>query len=421
MALQVTEPENIRSLMEKNGISNLNEFIALSDEEREELFVALKNGGVLLGDRSKLRRATADSIATWTTMYELDQNETQPAVLTPTSSMSSQAIEKNQKETLASKALGLLTKIFSWGDSSDDGNNSDTDFPTYSKKISGSPAWWKDHDRRMRKLALAMSDKSTKYLWQLQQTSPDYHQMLWERRAELLKADFAKDEEMRKEWLALILELDRTAGQNGPTVDQQQSTPKDYPWYEHVGKDHYKYILLRRRTELLDMNLTKNTDLQAEWVLLVRELESTIQTPPRKKPTSLPKIEIDGDAQNMEEVKELFKQKVAVSSNALTVPDVSERSISRWRDEVARNLETTESICSEMSNESEFRKADISRVASLASFYADSTRTEDFFTGSEQSVDLSNVEDEHLSNVVQGTVVMSDKADSDRTEKAKEK
>jgi len=56
---------------------------------------------------------------------------------------------------------------------------------------------------------------------------------------------------MRKEWLALILELDATAGQSGPTF----KTPSngDYPWFNQKGEDGYKKALLERRSGICDI------------------------------------------------------------------------------------------------------------------------------------------------------------------------
>lgn len=451
-ALGLSQTSKVHGLLRANGVLTLGEMIALCDTEREELYGELKAGGVVLGDRSKMRRATAESIAAWITMQQM---ATQAAAESP-----------QKRSSLTGKSLAFVSKLF--GSTSSEkstsetavsdsgapssGANSDGDAaggrpaPTPSTPprptkgtgtLQGSPAWWKGHDDKMRRLAMAMAGRpgsdgvvpsdGHRYTWQQQNDSPDYHQLLWDRRAALLAAGFAKDDGMRKEWLALILELDATAGQSGPTF----KTPSngDYPWFNQKGEDGYKKTLLERRSQMLEMNLTQNPSLQSEWVLLMRELEATLQEQPQREqpaPSRPADTEHSHGSTSSNPIKiSISRDDMALTSSSVRVTvdeafndgksasvpnsparpsdrldvgalrNLNGRSIQQWRTEVARTLRGAESMASLLSeasssasfrtaNADAFSKNDITRVASLASFYADSTRTEDFFTGSER-------------------------------------
>lgn len=422
-ALRVTDPKRIGQLMTKNGVGTLNEFIALCEQEREELYIELKDGGVVLGDRSKLRRATGEAIASWVTMDTLDRSRA-----------------KLKRPTNRSS---FISKFFSFGsggaastasDRSDSDRGTDTASQSSYGSVStslgprpgatspqrvnsatvgtlqGSPAWWKSHDEKMRKMAKAMVDRDTAYSWEESKDSPDYHQLLWDRRGELLREGFADDANKRKEWLALILEIDATAGQSGPTFKKPNNS--DYSWFCERGSHSYTKTLLARRSEMLEMNLTKEPALQAEWVMLMRELEAALQTMPSLANAST--TEDDGTASRVvtsrstiptNNSSELENVEDGKSSDHVTPPpdspdspqldrrviagsELTVRSIREWQTEVHQSLKRSGSQASLMSDGSEFYSTvtanDIQRVASLASFYADSTRTEDFFTGSEQ-------------------------------------
>jgi len=376
-ALAVSAPTKIQVLMKKNGVNTLNEFIALCDQEREELYGELKIGGVVLGDRSKLRRATPDAVANWLTM--------EPTI--------------TQK-----RKTSFISKLF--GDSSD--NNIIRRSMSGTGTLDGSPAWWKEHDAKIKKMAVAIKVNQPAYSWQQHSDNDRYQQILWERREQIMKQGFASDNLLRKEWLALVLELDAAISTSESTDKQLQT----YSWYSQKNLSSYKVALLQRRSELLKKNLTTSSSLQAEWVVLMRELEITLQEqweaerdPKDTAPNTTTNQENadDDDVVDDDDV-DLMKMPIitVVQNDTKAPPDVDEDGkdgtkstggrIQSWRNEVAKTLlKKSDSMTSLLSDDgSEFTKSDMTRVASLASFYD----CDEFFSGSEAEEDKQEEEEE---------------------------
>lgn len=69
---------------------------------------------------------------------------------------------------------------------------------------------------------------------------------------------FTKDPELKTEWLALILEIDRTLDGTGEVVPARE----DYAWYSRRTEPNYVNALLERRTEMLRCDLTQTPSLQ---------------------------------------------------------------------------------------------------------------------------------------------------------------
>jgi hypothetical protein len=74
----------------------------------------------------------------------------------------------------------------------------------------------------------------------------------------LNEGKFTREKSLRAEWLALVLELDRTADGKGETA----AVNEDYAWYALRTEPSYVNTLLERRTEMLRLNLTETPSLQ---------------------------------------------------------------------------------------------------------------------------------------------------------------
>eukprot|EP00040_Diaphanoeca_grandis_P023889 m.130560 g.130560 ORF g.130560 m.130560 type:complete len:406 (-) comp29485_c0_seq3:236-1453(-) len=382
-ALAVTAPTKIQIVMKKNGVVTLQEFISLCDQEREELYEELKNGGIVLGDRSKLRRATPEAVANYLTLEATQINTKKKTSLL--SKLFGDTNKEKNIENIADKESVASTpppkRKSSSGSTSTSTSKSVSRTPSgvkYVGSLEGSPAWWKSHDQKIKRMAQAIKVNQPAYPWQGHNDGEDYQQLLWIRREEIMQQGFASDETLRKEWLALVLELD--AATITSNKQESKADPK-YTWYSKKNDESYKMKLLERRSEMLRMNLTKSSDLQAEWVVLMRELEMTLQQQweATKQTSKVPTISITQDSPIV--VAQFVDADGDVPSNSI-VPAHNGR-IQTWRNEVAKTLRPSESVASLMSEDnSEFTKSDVTRVASLASFYSGADADE-FFSGSE--------------------------------------
>ena len=89
---------------------------------------------------------------------------------------------------------------------------------------------------------------------------------------ELRAKMFAMKPELRAEWLALIIEIDRSV-ENTRGRGAEPPSPK-FDW-EKLPEGQRTAAMLNRRSELLAEDLTAKVELQSEWVLLMRRLEAT--------------------------------------------------------------------------------------------------------------------------------------------------
>eukprot|EP00041_Stephanoeca_diplocostata_P023186 m.564869 g.564869 ORF g.564869 m.564869 type:complete len:553 (-) comp22237_c0_seq2:323-1981(-) len=288
--VRVSNPSKVLSLMKRHGVSTLAEFMVLGATEKEELISELRAGGINLGDRSKLNRTTAESITAWidcqvsqsagsSPSKKIGPHDTLADIPSPTTNDNAKVAEK-----VAESGGPAATRIVSPNQ--------------LVGTLKGAPAWWNEHDKRIRQIArkvhlkdvvdTSASPTVSTYPWKRHDGCEweAYQAVLWQRRAELLAmGDFARNSERRSEWLALVLELDATAG-GDPERNSSGDRPQmeDYSWYtredlnDDVGKRNaYVKVLLERRSKMLTLNLTKKKSLQTEWVLLMRELDTALQ------------------------------------------------------------------------------------------------------------------------------------------------
>lgn len=259
--LKLANSKKSASVCKKNGVISPNDFAGLTEYELVELFETLKAAGIVLGDRSKLRKASAEDVTKWRAALEAKRKPIKKV--------------KSQKSSLQKEEeQGLLGSR-----------------PGVTGTLKGAPAWWRTHDMKVRKMAIASTSKSKGgYAWQNVDDVDDllYTQGLWKRRGEILGLGKLKDnKERREEWLALTFALDQSIPNSPSQPSSPQSstqedgdhdhpgTPKkpSYSWQSMRGETGFAAILLSRRKEMLKMDLTESQVLQFEWVELVRELE----------------------------------------------------------------------------------------------------------------------------------------------------
>lgn len=154
-------------MLNENGVTTLTEFMLLCEPERDELVSAMQRAGVVLGDRSKIRRADPHSVGEYMKYVQVD------GALSDRSSPAASPSRPNRK----------LSNVSSLGDAPPP--------RTTSKPIKGAPAWWKDHDTKIIKLAKAaqknMGGESPSYEWLEVRGHgwEKYQAALWARRKEV--------------------------------------------------------------------------------------------------------------------------------------------------------------------------------------------------------------------------------------------
>eukprot|EP00038_Savillea_parva_P008870 m.179720 g.179720 ORF g.179720 m.179720 type:complete len:402 (-) comp14838_c0_seq1:251-1456(-) len=343
--VELKHPHKALRVLRLNGVTTLTELMLLCEPERDELVGAMQRAGIVLGDRSKIRRADPESIGEFMKRIEKEESSSErvsPALSSPTKRMS---------RTPASTT-------------SEDVNTGLTPPPARqtSRKIRGAPAWWKEHDKKIINLAKAASKRPSDggevtYEWQEMRSHgwEKYQRALWLRRSEMLDHGmFTRDAALKAEWLALVLEIDRTL--DGKDAGDIVPVKADYVWYERRNEPTYVNALLERRTEMLRLDLTQTPTLQAEWVLLMRELEFTLS--PAGNRLRIPSASLD-DSGIIE----------ASDTTPVSAPEGQSLlldNIEAWR----KDIETATggrplSVCSQMTDNSV-----LDRAASLASFYS---------------------------------------------------
>eukprot|EP00037_Helgoeca_nana_P028544 m.336245 g.336245 ORF g.336245 m.336245 type:complete len:398 (+) comp27782_c0_seq1:1310-2503(+) len=337
--IKLKQPEKARRVLRQNGVTTLTELMLLCEPERDELVAAMKRADIVLGDRSKIRRAGAHSISEYIKQLQADGQFSVSDRSSPASSRRGSSAQVRRKSSLNSLPEAPPAR-------------------QTSKNLKGAPNWWKEHDVKIIKLAKAQvksGPSNTAYEWQSFRTHgwDKYQQALWKRRQEMLDARrFTRDPVLKREWLALVLEIDRTL--EGKSGGEDVPVNEDYVWYTQRSEPSYVKALLQRRTEMLRCDLTQNPALQGEWVLLMRELEHALA--PASERSRLASAQDSG-----------------MSSSPPGTPSNSDGqsrlldNIEAWRldIETATAAERPQSVCSALTDNS-----GIGRAASLASIYS---------------------------------------------------
>lgn len=134
----------------------------------------------------------------------------------------------------------------------------------------------------------SLQHASDDYSWRDWRKDPGGTKVLWRRRHEILEQGLSTDLPLQTEWLALILELDRSSddkwqeAHGGDIVEsisskQEQNssnsqTKHQWSWLNLKGEAQ-AVAMLKRRAQMLTMALTEDETLQHEWICLMRALE----------------------------------------------------------------------------------------------------------------------------------------------------
>jgi len=356
--LKLANAKKSASVCKKNGVISPNDFAGLTEYELVELFETLKAAGIVLGDRSKLRKSTTDDVARWRTALDAKRKPIKKA---------------------KSKSSALTGEIGNLGNR-----------PGVTGSLKGAPAWWRVHDEKVRKMAIASTSVSRGgYMWQNVDDVDDalYTQGLWKRRAEIMALGGLRDNrERREEWLALTFALDQTIPNSPPPSpsdcekDGQPGTPKkpSYAWQSMRGETGFAAILLSRRKEMLKMDLAESQVLQFEWVELVRELEKLAYRSPVHGALKSGAKSGSSNPNNVAMRRRSKDRSSSPKRESLPTPSSSHESIAPRNPAISRILFSD----TPRKRENGESYSDLSRAVSLASFYseADSEGTNGFLT-----------------------------------------
>eukprot|EP00039_Didymoeca_costata_P004129 m.71518 g.71518 ORF g.71518 m.71518 type:complete len:442 (+) comp12251_c0_seq1:182-1507(+) len=260
--LTLSNPKKVTTLCKKNGVCSLDDLVTLSNDELEELLTSFKDNGIVVGDRSKMRKIKKQDIIN----YRVHAPELRGSESDSDGGKSPPLAPKQEKNSTGKEAARQDRPMIT------------PPRPGVVGTLQGAPAWWRAHDVKMRKLAIASEAASLGvkvYSWQNVKPREKYIQGLWIRRAEILKIGLNSTPAMKEEWLALTYALDDSVsrGTEDKEASAEAKATRTYTWQRDVPDSGYAGILLQRRKEMLKLNLTDSSELQVEWVMLVRELE----------------------------------------------------------------------------------------------------------------------------------------------------